>query len=35
MFEIWDGDLYVTTVEYWREADWYAERGYRIVDLSA
>jgi len=36
MFEIWDGDLFLFTVDSRDEADQYAESGFKIreVDLS-
>ena len=36
MFEIWDGDLFLFTVDFKEEADMLREEGYKIreVDLS-
>lgn len=36
MFEIWDGDLFLFTVDYRDEADHYAESGFKVreVDMS-
>ena len=33
MFEIWDGDLFLFSVESPDEADTYAESGFRVVEL--
>ena len=33
MFEIWDGDLFLFSVESFDEADTYAESGFRVVKL--
>ncbi len=31
MFEIWDGDLYLFSVDTESEADIYAEQGFRVL----
>ena len=33
MYEIWDGDLFLFSVESQDEADTYVESGFRVVEL--
>ncbi len=34
MFEIWDGDLFLFSVDNELEADTYAEQGYQVKELN-
>ena len=33
MFEVWDGDLFLFTVDYAAEADMYREEGYTVKEV--
>lgn len=33
MFEIWDGDMFLFTVDFEAEADIYAEQGYTVKEI--
>ena len=34
MFEVWDGDLFLFSVDVREEADMYVEQGFKIVEYS-
>lgn len=31
MYQVWEGDLFLFTVDFEEEADMYSEEGYRVV----
>ena len=34
MYQVWEGDLYLFSVDFAEEADMYREEGYTVVDKS-
>jgi hypothetical protein len=34
MYQVWEGDLFLFTVDFEEEADMYSEQGYTIVNQS-